>query len=161
VTTVPLPAQRRRLRLAKKERDVFLEALANAWKVNEAAALAGHHRQRFYEARAADESFAAAWDAAEKEGIEVAENELRRRGIDGYDEMTFDGEDKLIRRVHRYDTPALVAWVKAHDPRYRDNAAAAVVVPTVIVLESAFQGRAPIEAEVVESTARELPEAEA
>ena len=161
MTAVPLPAQRRRLRVTKKERDVFLDALANAWKVNEAAALAGRDRRRFYEARAADESFAAAWEAAEREGIEVAENELRRRGIDGYDELTFDGDDNLVRRVHRYDTPALVAWVKAHDPRYRDGAQIAVSGPVSFVLESAFQGRRPIEAEDVESTALELPEGDA
>jgi hypothetical protein len=48
---------------------------------------------------------------------------LRRRGLEGWFEETYDANGSLVRRVRRTDTNALVTRLKALAPeRYRDNA---------------------------------------
>jgi hypothetical protein len=161
VTTAPLPAERRYRPPARRRVNVFLKHLAAGWSVTASANEAGIDRRRFYEYRADDETFAAQWDEAWDRGSDVLVDELHRRAL-GYDEETWDGDGNLLRRVRRYSDPSLIAALKARRPdEYRDNASGAVVVPTVIVLESAFQGRPAIEAEVVDVSARELTEGEA
>lgn len=105
-----------------KQREVFLEALASGWSVTKAATLAGTARQRMYEQRDQDEAFAAAWVEAVEVGTQMLEDELRRRGLEGYDEETFDGAGKLIRRVRRLSPQDLITSLKARRPEvYRDN----------------------------------------
>ena len=144
-----LPARRstrngRKLTRANRER--FLEALAAGWSVTHAAELAGFARQRFYQLRDEDEAFAEAWKEAWDQGTDRLEDELKRRAYDGYDESTYDGQDVLIRRVHRYDNTGLVKLLAARRPeKFRESATVEVQAPRVFVLESAFAGRDPIE----------------
>jgi hypothetical protein len=155
----PLPAERRRRKIPPNAREAFLEALAAGWSVTHAAERAGYARQRFYELRERDNSFEMAWEEALEAGLERLEDELVRRAT-GYDEEVFDGEGKLIRRVRKYDTPALVARLKALRPeRYRDSAQPANVGLTVVIREHALGERRPeiIEGEIVDDVAGELP----
>jgi hypothetical protein len=151
----PLPAERRKRRIAKKDRVRFLEALAAGWSVTHAASRAGFARQRFYELREEDEGFAGAWGEAWEAGTDVLEDELRRRAVDGYDENTYDGAGELIRRVHRFDNAGLVKALAARRPdKYREGANVEVTTPVMFVLDSAFartpgigvvQAEAPLE----------------
>jgi hypothetical protein len=127
----PKPALRRRTPAVPAEaRDAFLEALAAGWTVKHAADRTGINKRRFYEVRDADESFADAWTEALEQGTEVLEDELRRRAVEGFDEDTFDGEGKLIRRVRRYSPALLIFSLKARRPeQYRDNAVVQVTGP--------------------------------
>jgi AcrR family transcriptional regulator len=153
------PIKRRARRpspISAEERGRFLEALAHGWSVKHAAEAGGHIRQVFYELRDRDEEFAAAWAEAIEAGTEKLEDEARRRGVDGYDEETFDGEGQLVRRVRRYDSALLQLLLRGRRPdKYRDGAGVALQTPAVFVLESAF-GPEVIEAEAVEEPA-ELP----
>ncbi len=119
----PATVERGRRSIGPKGREKFLEALASGWSIAHAAGHAGHGRQRFYELRDTDEVFASAWDNAYESGTDVLEDELRRRAL-GYDEETFDGEGKLIRRTRRHSDPSLIQALKARRPdRHRDNVA--------------------------------------
>jgi hypothetical protein len=121
--SVPAVRQRKRRSIVENEREAFLNALREGYSVTHAAKPTGHARQRFYELREEDEAFAAAWQDAWEAGTDLLEDELRRRAM-GYDEVTYDGEGKVLRRVHRYDTPAIVMALKARRPDvYRENVA--------------------------------------
>jgi hypothetical protein len=145
-TRAPLSAERRRGRIAKRDRVTFLAALAAGWAVRHAAKLAGHSFQRWYELRDSDEDFAAAWAEAIEQGTQRLEDEALRRAVDGYDEETFDGEGTLVRRVRRYDGALLQTLLKGRRPeKYRDGATVEVQAPTVFVLDSAFARHEPIE----------------
>jgi hypothetical protein len=113
----------KRRSVTARARDKFLEGLAAGWTVTHAAKRAGHDRRRFYEVRVDDESFAAAWDEANETGVQVLEDELHRRALEGWTEDTFDGDGKLIRRVQRYAPALLLASLRAKRPDlYGDNA---------------------------------------
>jgi hypothetical protein len=121
--SAPKPTQRRRRPMPAKAREKFLEALAAGWSVTHAATRAGHARQRFYEARERDEGFAFAWGEAVEAGTDRLEDEAFRRAVEGYDEDTFDGEGKLIKRVRRYDNATIQALLKGRRPeKYREPA---------------------------------------
>jgi hypothetical protein len=111
--------------LTPQARDRFLELLGEGWSVSKAAKAAGSDRRRMYEARADDETFAAAWDEELERGTELLEDELRRRATEGWTEETRDGDGKVMRVVERYLPHLLVSLLKARRPElYRDNAPA-------------------------------------
>jgi hypothetical protein len=136
---------------------VFLERIAEGWTAKDAAVAAGVHRQRFFEARAADPEFAAAWEQAHQEGVECLEDELRRRGVEGWFEETYDADGQLVRRVRRTDTHALVTRLKAMAPeRYRDNGVARVEVTGANGGPVELDGFQPTTLAAVVELAREL-----
>ena len=61
-------SQRRRRRLTREARDVFLEGLAAGWTVTHAAERAGFNKRRFYEARDDDRAFAARMSSSCRDG---------------------------------------------------------------------------------------------
>ncbi len=59
--------------------------------------------------------------------IEDAEQELKRRGIDGWTEPVFDAKGQLCGERRRYSDACLIFFLKAHKPEvYRDQ-------PTTVV----------------------------
>lgn len=82
----------------------FLDALRSTCNVRLSASSAGIDRDTAYKRRRRDPSFAAAWDAAEQDAIDVLEAEARRRALSVSDTLLM-----FLLRAHR---PAL----------YRDNA---------------------------------------
>lgn len=123
MTKPPLPAQRRKRAITPSARGKFLDAVGSGWSVTAAAERAGFSRQRFYELRDEDESFAVEWTQADERGTQVLEDELRKRAVEGWDEDTFDGDGMLQRRVRRYSPALLIFLLKAKRPDvYRDNA---------------------------------------
>ncbi len=96
-TRPPTALERRRRPITAKGRETFLAALAAGWSVQAAADRAGWHRSRFYALRESDESFAQEWDEAIEAGCDVLEDALRVAASEGWDELTFDGKDVLIR----------------------------------------------------------------
>lgn len=59
--------------------------------------------------------------------IEEAEQELKRRGIDGWTEPVFDAKGNLCGERRRYSDACLIFFLKAHKPEvYRDQ-------PTTVV----------------------------
>jgi hypothetical protein len=105
----PLPAQRRRRRITRETRATFLEAISGGYALTHAADLTGVDRRRWYELKRDDPTFAAEFRLALETRTELVEQELWRRGVLGFDEVTRDADGAVIRVVHRYDTPALLA----------------------------------------------------
>jgi hypothetical protein len=58
-------------------------------------------RSTAYRAREADEGFAKAWDEAQEDGIDRAEQEAFRRGVVGFEEPVID-KGRLAYRYERY-----------------------------------------------------------
>lgn len=123
------------------ERGKFLSELAEGWSVTRAAEHADVGRQRFYELRQADAEFAKAWDDALEVGTDALRDELRRRAVEGWDEDTFDGEGKLVRRVRRLASNDLLAELKRRDPAYRDSAQVQVAAVAVSTTQPAIESR--------------------
>jgi hypothetical protein len=121
VTAAPLPAERRYRPPAKKRVSVFLEHLEKAYTITAAAAAAGVDRRRFYELRAADGDFAEQWADAYEAGTDVIREEIRRRGVDGWDEPVFQG-GRAVGVVRKFSDALLMLEAKRRDPAYRDGA---------------------------------------
>lgn len=107
-------------------REVFLAALQQQPNVTLAARAAGLSRQTMYEWRDADEQFAAAWDAALEEALDLAEAEMWRRGVEGWDEPVFGrvakDQDGQVGAVRKYSDAMLTLALKAHRPdKYRER----------------------------------------
>ena len=116
-------AERGRRPVSQRDQQRFLEALANGWTVRAASTLTGRHHSSFYELRKADDSFADLWTEAWEAGTQAIEQEAFRRAVEGYEEVTKDGDGNVMRRVRRYDSALLQTLLKARRPEaYRDNA---------------------------------------
>lgn len=127
---VPNPAPRKRRplrtrRTSKKDpvaeaRVAFLEHLARGVSITAAAQAAGVGRRTVYEWRAADQTFAEAWDSALDEGSDLLEDEALRRAVHGVSRPVAVG--KQVVDVVEYSDVLLIFLLKARRPeRYRDN----------------------------------------
>jgi hypothetical protein len=92
---------RRRTKLTRKHRELFLERLAAGFSITAAAEPTGRSRNRFYELRQEDAEFAAEWKQAWEAGADVLEDEMLKAATEGWQEVTeeFDGDGRLKRRV--------------------------------------------------------------
>lgn len=81
-------------------RESFLAALREMPIVRNACAAVGIDRATAYRARAADPTFAAAWNEALEEGVDRAEQEAYRRGVVGYEEPVLE-RGSLVYRHER------------------------------------------------------------
>jgi hypothetical protein len=120
VTRRPITKRARRPGpITANHRTVFLQLLGEGAVVREAAEATGHSRQRFYELRKTDPEFAEQWDAAYESGTDVIEQEAIRRSVEGYDEVTSDGDGKVLRVVRRYSDSLLQTLLRGR--RYNEQ----------------------------------------
>ncbi len=102
-------------------REAFLAALASGWSVSKAALVADVARASIYRHRAADPTFAAAWDEALETGSDAIEDEARRRAVDGVSRPVFY-KGKVCGTVQECSDSLLLAILRARRPeKYRDN----------------------------------------
>jgi hypothetical protein len=80
----------------------FLAALRELPVIAHACKAVGIERSTAYRAREADEGFAQAWDEAQEDGIDRAEQEAFRRGVTGFEEPVLD-KGRLSYRYERYE----------------------------------------------------------
>ena len=108
--------------LTAKQRDTFLISLANGHSVTKSAKAAGHWRQHLYRLRAADADFASDWAAAVEAGVDVLEDEARRRAVEGVPFELYDKDGNLLRAETRYSDKLLELLLKGRRPDiYREN----------------------------------------
>lgn len=104
----------------QRARELFLAELAERGNVSAAAAAGGLSRVTFYEWRAADPSFAAAWDEALETAIDAMELEARRRAVDGVEKPLIGrigkDQDGIITIIREYSDSLMTLLLKAHRP---------------------------------------------
>jgi hypothetical protein len=105
----------------------FLERLAVNRNVTEAAAHAGIHRQRVYDALARDKLFAEAFGWARDEARERVELVSWQRGVDGWDEDVYSKDGNIVGCRHVYDAAMLRLILQGVAPEYRRQAIAVQV----------------------------------
>lgn len=89
----------------------FHEQLAATGNVTAAAEAAGIPRTCIYDWRAEDPEFAAAMDASAQRGLDRAEDELARRGIQGWDEPVYQ-QGHMVGSVRRFSDTCLIFLLK-------------------------------------------------
>jgi len=111
-----------RIRWTRQARDKFLNRLRRTGNVSAAARAVKLSRSRAYEIRQRDPVFAAAWDDAEQEAVDLLEGEARRRAAEGVAQPLVSA-GKLVRddagkvvTVLRYNDRLLEFLLRAHRP---------------------------------------------
>lgn len=111
-------------RLAEQERaqaqDTFLAAFAECGILKQAAHVAGVDRATVYAWRDHDSAFRARFELAEADANDVIRGEIRRRGVDGWDEPVYQGGE-LVGTIRRYSDGALFRLAASRMPEYRDK----------------------------------------
>jgi len=108
-------------RFAKEKKRTFLASLVQAGgNVSTACDEAGLNRRTAYLWRAADKSFAEAWDDALNLGLDELESEARRRAFDGVEEPVFY-KGEVCGHIRRYSDSLIMFMLKAYRPQFRDR----------------------------------------
>lgn len=95
--------------------NLFLESLARTGIVSQACRDADISNTQAYTLRKKDGDFAAAWDEAMEQAVDVAEAEVWRRGVHGYDEpLTHQGRISWKGEEYR-DDEGCIRWRRVHD----------------------------------------------
>lgn len=130
-----------RTKLTVKARGDFLSALRAGNTITFAARLVGMSRQGVYDARHTDAEFAAAWDQSVDEGVDVLEQEAKRRAVEGVIKPLVH-QGRLVEgvEVREYSDRLLEMLLKAKRPGvYRENSTVehrgATDAPLRIVIE--------------------------
>lgn len=99
----------------------FLEVLSDTANVSAASKKIRISRQYMYQVREEDEEFAAAWDAAVKQGTAALEDEAVRRAKEGTLKPVFYKGAK-VGTIREYSDTLLIFLLKARDPdKYADR----------------------------------------
>lgn len=111
-----------------RAREVFIEALAGGASITKAAAAASVGRRTVYEWREADTDFAALWEEALESGIDLLEDEARRRAVEGVEKPVVAmgkiarNDDGTVLKIREYSDTLLALMLKAKKPKeYRDR----------------------------------------
>lgn len=105
-----------------EKRAQLLEAITtHGGNVTAAAKECAIGRQTVFDWKAADPEFKRQLEAAIDRGVDMLEDEARRRAFAGWDEPVYQ-KGELVGHVRRYDTILLIFMLKAHRPeKYRER----------------------------------------
>lgn len=104
-----------------KAQAVFLEALGGGLSPTLSAAKAGVARGTVYRWKDEDEAFAKAWADAWDAGADLMEDEVRRRGVDGWDEPLAYQGIPTGHYVRKFSDVLLIFGLKGRRPeKYKD-----------------------------------------
>lgn len=98
----------------------FLSELRKNPNVTLAAKTIGMSRCMMYVYRDEDEGFKKEWDEAIEEGLDLMEEEVRRRAYDGVNELVFY-QGKKCGSVQKYSDTLLMFLLKRYRPEFRDS----------------------------------------
>lgn len=94
----------------------MLEALASGMSPTPAARAAGVGRSTAYLWRQSDPDFAAKWDEAVADGIDLLEEEVRRRAVDGVNERPIYHRGVQVGEIKDYSDKLLIFLLKTRRP---------------------------------------------
>ena len=99
----------------------FLLSLAEGNTIGVACKEGGVAVATVYRHREQDDSFAALWEEALEAGVQVLEQEARRRAVDGVEEPVF-WQGQVVGHVRKMSDTLLIFLLKAKRPAvYREN----------------------------------------
>jgi len=84
-------------------KQTFLAAIRKGQSVYAAAAAADISRNTAYHWRWSDPEFAAAWDEAKQDGIDLMVDEARRRAVEGVEEAVYHAGDVVGHKINYSD----------------------------------------------------------
>jgi hypothetical protein len=93
------------------DKDRFLEAYAAIGTISGAAQHAGIGKRTHYNWLAADPEYAARFGETHETAVDRAEQELRRRGVVGYDKPVYQG-GKQVGTIREYSDTCLIFYLK-------------------------------------------------
>jgi hypothetical protein len=108
---------------------IYLETLGATGKRITSAKHAGVDYATVYRRRKADPDFEAKESAALDQSLVLAEDELRRRAIEGNEHITYDPKGKIKERKRVYSDLLLLRLLERHDPRWRQKQTLDVTTP--------------------------------
>lgn len=115
-------------RTLTRARETFLTVLADGGSVTMACKAAAIGRSTAYEWKAEDEAFAALWDEALEAGIDLLEDEARRRAVEGVEKPVVTmgkiarNDDGSVLKIREYSDSLLALMLKAKRPeQYRER----------------------------------------
>lgn len=117
-----------RTKFTLKARETFLDLLRAGNTATFAASAIGMRREGVYRHRADEPDFAAAWEQALEEGVDVLEQEAKRRAVEGVTKPVVQGGRVVTDALgfpillHEYSDALLALLLKAKKPAvYREN----------------------------------------
>jgi len=115
----------RKRTITRPRRKIFLEALLVSGAVTKAAKATGIGRSSWYDLRERDPEFAALWDDADAEFMDVVEAVAFKRGIEGetkslpYVEVKGDDKETKFYDVNTKSDRLLELCLKSRHPSYK------------------------------------------
>lgn len=108
-------------KLTEEKKVEFLKVLTTTANVSAASKAIGFARQSLYDIRRSDPAFAARWADAAEEGVDMLEQECRRRAMLGTNRPVYQG-GQLVGHVKDYSDTLAIFLLKGHRPeKYRDR----------------------------------------
>ena len=108
-------------RITKAVKRRFLVAVeANGGIVSHAADEIGVTRQALYTHRDKDKQFREGWDKAVDSGIDVLEDEAKRRALHGVEEPVYQRGEQ-VGVIQRYSDMLMALMLRAHRHKYRER----------------------------------------
>jgi hypothetical protein len=105
------------------QKRAFLRALSVCGKIGEAAEKAGMHRDMHYYWLKTDEKYVEAFEEARQMAGDLAEDEVWRRGFDGFDHpVIYEGKITTTYKAYS-DNLAMFSLKGLRPEKYRDNQA--------------------------------------
>lgn len=100
---------------------IFLEELSQVPNVTRAARLAGVSRKTAYNHKNSNDAFSAAWDEAIEEAVDLLEQEMWRRAVEGTDKPIIH-KGEVTGTMKEYSDTLAIFLAKAHRPeRFRER----------------------------------------
>ena len=122
VQRIPTPKKRGRMSATRRKavQAAFLAAFERSANVTEACHASDIDRSTFYQWLEHDETFTMLYHQAEQIANDAIRAEIKRRGMDGYDEPVYQS-GLLVGTVHKYSDTLLIFLAKARMSEFREK----------------------------------------
>ena len=82
--------------------------------------MAGVARRTLYYHKKQDPAFAALWEEAEQIAVDIADREIRRRAIEGVEDVRYDRNGVIMQRRRVYSDKLAELYMKVKHPDYQN-----------------------------------------
>lgn len=119
-TRVRAQGQRLTAKQRAEAQEAFLASYSQGHSITKSCQAAGIHRDTLYTWKEHDEPFMLRFNQAKEEGDDCIRDEVRRRGVEGWEEPVYQLA-RLAGTVRKYSDRMLEMMAKARMPEYRDK----------------------------------------